>query len=257
MWSREELKSRAKAVLKLNYWKALLISLVITIAGGNGSSGGNGEGSNRFNNDNISSTDNGILSNSIFSNVTANVIAIIALGAFIILLIIVVVSAFRIFLGYPLEVGGRRYFIKSARYEDNKNCFSFAFFKENYSGIVFTMLLKGLQNFLWYLLFIIPGIVKSYSYSMVPYILAENPNIGIRRAIELSNDMTDGHKFDMFVLDLSFIGWYLLCLLTLGIGFLFLAPYINATKAELYLVLRENALNSGLCKHEELLCEKL
>ena len=87
---------------------------------------------------------------------------------------------------------------------------------------------------------------------MVPYILAENPNIGNRRAIELSNKMTDGHKFDMFVLDLSFIGWKLLGVLTLGIGLIFLDPYINATKAELYLVLRENALNSGICSYEEL-----
>ncbi|QNU68857.1 DUF975 family protein [Ruminiclostridium herbifermentans] len=250
MWSREELKSRAKAVLRNNYWKALLISLVIGIA-----SGYNG-GSSRFtlndSNNNYSASKNWILSESVLSNITAQIIAIFALGAIVITLIIVFVSAFRILLGYPLEVGGRRYFIKSARYEDNSKCFSFAFYRENYSGIVFTMLLKAVQNFLWYLLFIIPGIVKSYSYSMVPYILAENPNIGIRRAIEISNKMTYGHKFDMFVLDLSFIGWWLLCVLTLGIGTIFLAPYINATKAELYLVLRDYALNTGICSHEEL-----
>ncbi len=255
MWSRGELKSRAKAVLKINYWKALLISLVIAIAGGSNGGSSNG-GSSRFNlndSNNIYSTSNDwVFTDSILTNFTGKIIALIALGAIGVTLIIVLVSAYRILLGCPLEVGGRRYFIKSASYEDNSKCFSFAFYKENYSGIVFTMLLKGIQNFLWYLLFIIPGIVKSYSYSMVPYILAENPNIGNRRAIELSNKMTDGHKFDMFVLDLSFIGWKLLGVLTLGIGLIFLDPYINATKAELYLVLRENALNSGICSYEEL-----
>jgi uncharacterized membrane protein len=199
MWSRVELKSRAKAVLKTNYWKALLISLVIAIAGGSSNGGSSRINLNDSNND-YSTSNNWIFSDSILSNITANIIAIIALGAIVGALIFVFVSAYRILLGYPLEVGGRRYFIKSASYEDNSKCFSFAFYKENYSGIVFTMLLKGIQNFLWYLLFIIPGIVKLYAYSMVPYILAENPNIGTRRAIEISNNMTDGHKFDMFVL---------------------------------------------------------
>ena len=252
MWSRKELKSRAKAVLRINYWKALLVSFVIGIACGytGGSSRINLNNDNSINNFSVSET--WILSDSILSNITAKILAIIALGAIAIILIIVFASAFRILLGYPLEVGGRRYFIKSARYEDNSKCFSFAFYRENYSGIAFTMLLKGIQNLLWYFVFIIPGFVKLYSYSMVPYILAENPNIGNRRAIELSIKMTDGHKFDMFVLDLSFIGWWLLCLLTLGIGTIFLAPYINATKAELYLVLRDNALNNGICSYEEL-----
>ncbi len=252
MWSREELKSRAKAVLRTNYWKALLISLVIAVACGSNGGGSRINLDNGNSNNNYSASKTWILSDSLFSNVTANIIAVIALGAIAITIIIVFASAFRIFLGYPLEVGGRRYFIKSARYEDNSKCFSFAFYRENYSAIVFTMLLKGIQNFLWFLLFIIPGIVKSYSYSMVPYILADNPRIGIRRAIELSNNMTDGHKFDMFVLDLSFIGWWLLCILTLGLGSIFLNPYIDATKAELYWVLRNNALNSGICSHEEL-----
>jgi uncharacterized membrane protein len=87
---------------------------------------------------------------------------------------------------------------------------------------------------------------------MVPYILADNPNIGSKRAIELSRNMTMGHKWDMFVLDLSFIGWYLLGLLALGVGILFVMPYENATNAELYLVLRNNATTSGYCSSGEL-----
>jgi uncharacterized membrane protein len=103
------------------------------------------------------------------------------------------------------------------------------------------------------LLLIIPGIVKSYAYSMVPYILADNPNIGYSRAVELSNQMTEGHKFDIFVLELSFIGWYLLGMLLIFVGMLFVRPYEDATKAELYIVLRQNALDNGNCTADELL----
>jgi len=88
---------------------------------------------------------------------------------------------------------------------------------------------------------------------MVPYILADNPNIGYKRALELSNKMTAGQKFDMFVLDLSFIGWYLLGILVLFVGVLFVMPYENATKGELYLALRQNALDNGVCSYEELM----
>lgn len=170
---------------------------------------------------------------------------IFAMFGVMVILIILSLLILRIFLGYPLEVGGRKYFIKSAQYEDSSGCFKYAFDRENYMGIIKAMLLRGVQNFLWYLLLIIPGIVKSYAYSMVPYILAENPNMGASEAIELSCDMTEGHKLDMFVLDLSFIGWYLLGALLFGIGVIFVMPYENATKAELYMVLRQGPMEEA------------
>ncbi|HEY5584023.1 MAG TPA: DUF975 family protein, partial [Ruminiclostridium sp.] len=236
----------------INYWKAFLISLVIVIAGGYSRSGGSSVirgGRGGYN----SGSNDWIVPNTVsdrFLLLSILVIAIIVIAVFIFAI------SFRIFLGYSLEVGGRRYFIKSAQHDDNRSCFSFAFLGENYKGIVLTMLLKGVQNFLWYLLLIIPGIVKSYSYRMVPYILADNPNIGYKRAIALSENMTDGHKFDIFVLDLSFIGWYLLGLLALVVGTLFLMPYENATNAELYLSLRESAISIGFTSQEELLLSR-
>lgn len=243
MWSRKELKERAKAVLKTNYWVAFWVSIVIALAGGNnGGSSGNSSGGNSDYSDSILPFGP---SDSIFLD--ESFILLMVLG------LVILVFALRIFLGYTLEVGGRRYFVKSAQYEDNKKSFTYAFQGENYLGIVSTMLLKGVQNFLWYLLFFIPGVIKSYSYRMVPYILADNPNIGSKRAIALSNEMTKGHKFDMFILDLSFIGWYLLGLLAFIVGMLFVMPYENATKAELYLVLRKNAIDNGWCSCEDLL----
>lgn len=94
--------------------------------------------------------------------------------------------------------------------------------------------LRNLYVFLWSLLFIIPGIVKSYAYSMTPFIMAEHPDLTASRAIELSIQMMDGHKTDLFILDLSFLGWSILAILTGNLGYLFLNPYENAAHAAFY-----------------------
>ena len=99
------------------------------------------------------------------------------------------------------------------------------------------------------LLFIIPGIIKSYEYTCVPYILAEHPEMDYREVLDRSVAMTDGHKFDIFVLALSFIGWNLLGTLLFGIGTLFVIPYIQLTNGEMYAFLRSriepNPYNGG------------
>ena len=97
----------------------------------------------------------------------------------------------------------------------------------------------NVKVFLWSLLFIIPGIIKSYEYCMIPYILAENPEIEMDRAFEISRKMTKGEKWKIFVLGLSFIGWYLLGLLCCCVGTIFVDPYSEATYAELYQVMRD------------------
>lgn len=229
MWTRSELKSRAKEVLKKNYWKAFLISIVIALAQGSGGGSGRGNESGGVGHPGVS----GLWPEELKMIVAASI------G------VILFFIALRVFLGYPLEVGGRKYFIQAARGGDTDNCFRFAFAGGNYTGIVPAMLRKDIQNLLWFLLLIIPGIIKYYSYSMVPYILADNPGIGSKRAIELSKKMTDGHKLSMFVLDLSFLGWVLLGVLALFVGVLFVLPYYNATYAELYQVLREKVQGQG------------
>lgn len=92
----------------------------------------------------------------------------------------------------------------------------------------------GLLGFLWSLLFFIPGIVKGYSYSMSVYILAENKGKSALECINESKKLTQGHKMELFLLDLSFIGWFLLGVLTLGIGFIWIEPYRQATIANAY-----------------------
>lgn len=104
----------------------------------------------------------------------------------------------------------------------------------DYKRILLTFLLVGVYTLLWMLLFVIPGIIKSYSYSMTAYILKDNPDLKYNGAIERSMAMMKGHKFDLFYLQLTFIGWGLLCLLTCGIGFLWLSPYMSSAMANFY-----------------------
>ena len=106
---------------------------------------------------------------------------------------------------------------------------------------------------LWSLLLIVPGIVKALSYWMTPYILAECPQVAPTEALKLSMRMTDGHKGDIFVMYLSFIGWLILSGLTCGLLYLFyVGPYMNTSMAGLYAELREKALEKGAVSREEL-----
>ncbi len=107
-------------------------------------------------------------------------------------------------------------------------------FRGNYVHVVLTLLLSGIYIFLWSLLLLIPGIVKSYSYAMVPYILKDHPEMCYDKAIDASMHIMQGHKMKLFMLDLSFIGWILLCIITLGLGFIVLAPYMSVARAAFY-----------------------
>ena len=95
--------------------------------------------------------------------------------------------------------------------------------------------MTSLFTFLWALLFIIPGIVASYRYALAPYLMAENPDIGVMEAIARSKELMRGNKGRLFCLQFSFIGWYLLSTLTLGIGTLWVAPYRKIAETAFYL----------------------
>lgn len=230
MWNRAELKSLAKASLKGNYGKAFLVGLVLALLSGNGGGGGSGRARDEAS-----------------EYVAHNPDALIIVFAIIILAL-----AYRILLGYSLEVGSRKYFAQLAQFKNTEGYFSFAFDSTHYKGIISTMFLRDIYSFLWFLLLIIPGIIKAYSYRMVPYILTDNPNMGADNAITLSRKMMDGNKFDSFVLDLSFLGWFILGFLAFVVGIFFVNPYFYATEAQLYLVLRKNAIDSGNCTYEDL-----
>lgn len=97
-----------------------------------------------------------------------------------------------------------------------------------------TMALRSIYTFLWTLLLIVPGIIKALSYAMVPYILRDRPELSADETIDLSIRMMHGHKSELFGLYLSFAGWFILSLMSFGIGFFFLAPYVRTTVAAFY-----------------------
>ena len=135
----------------------------------------------------------------------------------------------------PLQVGYYNTFKRLHREGDTGlvgNLFSQGF--GNWGHIVLGQLLMGIFIFLWSLLLIVPGIIKASSYAMTPYILVDRPELSVRDAIRLSGRMMSGRKLDLFCLHLSFIGWMLLCILTLGIGILFLSPYMMTAQAAFY-----------------------
>ncbi|MEE3314347.1 MAG: DUF975 family protein [Treponema sp.] len=104
---------------------------------------------------------------------------------------------------------------------------------------------------LWTCLLVVPGIVKSYAYSQIYFILAEHPNVGVRKAMNMSKVMTNGHKADLFMLDLSFLGWLILCMMTGGLLFLRVGPYYMMTKTNAYHCLKDEAIRSGkLCEED-------
>lgn len=114
---------------------------------------------------------------------------------------------------------------------------AFSGFDDFWSAFKLTFLV-GLFTFLWSLLFVIPGIVKGYSYSMSYYILAENKGKPALECIQESKEMTEGHKMELFVLSLSFIGWLLLCGITFGIAYIWVGPYMQAAMANAYIALK-------------------
>lgn len=139
-----------------------------------------------------------------------------------------------IFLIKPLAFGLAITMLKFFRGEKEyvvENMFSIF---SDYPRILGTILLQFVYIFLWSLLLLIPGLIKMYSYAMTYYILHDNPEIGAEEAICRSMKMMDGHKWRLFCLHLSFIGWWLLCILTLGIGTLWLAPYTQNSTAAFY-----------------------
>lgn len=140
-----------------------------------------------------------------------------------------------IFIVYPLQLGfanAIRVFYESNNLDVTNNMVQFSI--TNYLHKVLGMFFMGLKVCLWTLLLFIPGIVMSFAYAMTPYILEENPELSAWEASTRSREMMKGHKFDLFYLYLSFIGWFFLCILTAGIGFIWLSPYFKSAEVAFY-----------------------
>lgn len=253
MWTRKELKERAKEALKRNYWKIVLVSLIgMLIGGGLGSSGISGGGSDirdmasdnvkehftEHENDDVDWKGAEAVLDDIQIDIRPQDIVAVAFTVIVVLIVAAIVLAIGIALDVlllnPVQVGINRFMVKSL--DDTARIAEVGYtFDHNYKNGVKVMFFKDLYVVLWSLLFIVPGIYKAYQYRMVPYILGENPDMTYQEVLQRSKDMMDGQKWDAFVLDLSFILWHMLGGITCGLAEIFyVAPYVNLTDAALY-----------------------
>lgn len=234
MWSREILKNEAKETLQNCHGSSILICL-LSVA--------------------VSNAVNSIFSRRITFNINDPMAfweqySIMLRWATISNLISALIQIFLINL---LAIGMAYFFLSSRIRPSGVSLIGYAFRNGRYGNACKVMFLTHLFIALWSLLFVIPGIYKSYQYRMVPYLLAENPEMDYQRALSLSTAMMDGEKLNAFVLDLSFIGWYLLSIFTCMIlAVLYVIPYQEHTNAGLYILLREKAINNGLVNPAEL-----
>lgn len=213
MWNRQDVKAQAKVIMKRNYWKMFVISLLTGLLT-------KGLASTQIDFEDL--------------NLDINVQSIIATVASIVGLIALL---YGIFVANPIKVGKARYYVLN--HDENPPLGElFSAFKSNYLNTVGTMLVMDIKLFLWSLLLIVPGIIKAYEYSMIPYLLAEDSSIEMKDAFAKSKQMTTGQKWNLFVLDLSFLGWWILGTLLCGIGNLFVEPYYEATSVEVYVALK-------------------
>lgn len=269
MWKRNDLKEKAKAALTRNYWKAILVSALLIILGDGvvsaASFGGSADSYDEeqiqeigtemegatFNVENVADTAQRLTEaelediedtfNQINESGVAVYVAFFSVIFIFVIIIIAVAFIINFFVANPARVGAARFMLKSTDDKGNISELGYAF-DHGYKNTVKTEFICTLQIFLWSLLFIIPGIYKHYQYYLVDYILAENPGMQSREVLELSKNMMNGHKWKTFVLDLSFILWHMLGMVTCGLAEIFyVKPYVYLTRASLYRALADES----------------
>ena len=274
MWTRKELKDKAKIAFKANYWKTVLVALLLAILVGGMSSFGSAssftnpaalgpEGGNTPSTVHIHTGDGGaddidivlddqnttirthndeghpVVVDAPSSTAFGIGAVFVGLSVFLIFLVILAVAlAVAAFVLNPLEVGAQRFMLRNLNQPSEVKEVAHAF-DTNYRETVKGMFIRDMCTLAWGLLFIVPGIVKSYEYRMMPYLYADDPTMTKERAFAESKQMMTGQKWNAFVLDLSFLGWNILSALTMGIlGVFYVNPYQHQTNAALYEKLR-------------------
>ncbi|MCR5397971.1 MAG: DUF975 family protein [Lachnospiraceae bacterium] len=282
MWTRKDLKKKGRVAFSKNYWKAVLVAVLITTltAGVSSASSSSNAMTNafKFNKsskqavETVKSDDEDTSLHLVFdfdddkedkeliiedisddvkqfqndadevlgTNVT-RALAAAALGFVMLVataIILAIVLGLNAFIINPLVIGANRFFYKNLDEPSDVAEVAFAY-DHSYLNSVKVMFFRDIKTIGWTLLFIIPGIVKSYEYRMIPYLLAEDPELSSEEAFAMSKQMMHGQKWRAFVLDLSFIGWHILSLITLGLlAVFFVAPYQFSVNAALYEALR-------------------
>lgn len=252
MWDRVVFKDRAKAIMKEHYWKVFIACLIASLLGITASDGSSSR--LKFNSDSGFSLNLNYGPFDYSLPMTRFTAAISILVIFMAVLAIVAAVVLGAFVFNILRVGFCRYLVLTQKHGHPAEIgeIFWGFGCGHYLNLVQTMFFHDLYIFLWSLALVIPGIIKSYEYTCVPYILAEHPEMHYREVLELSQTMTDGYKMDIWILGLSFLGWSLLGTLLFGIGVFFVTPYVELTNGEMYAFLRSRIepQNGGDGYHE-------
>ncbi len=254
MWNRIELKEDSKSLLRLNYWPFVLVAFIHLVVVG--SSGRRMQVLNssreRFGRGYYYGYDEYRM----LEDIAGFILPFLGLALVTVFGMWVIMIALHIFVLGPVEVGCKRYMTIAREVKPQLNEIGFAF-KNCYMNIVKTMFLRNLYTFLWSLLFVIPGIVKAYEYRMVPYLLAEYPDMASSEAFRISREMMMGNKAEAFVLDLTFIGWNILSTITFGLsGIFYSGPYQMLTNAALYLTLKKMSPTFGYVQDDNYYFQK-
>lgn len=237
MFSSKEFRAIARDKLKGKWGRSVLVSFIAALLGvgsAGGSSGGSSSAQTQQVAEGVSSgmtvmeSISSAISQSTGLNITVPVLTGVFVGAGVLAIVLSLVGA-------AVTLGHNKYYIDLVLH-NKKDSVGVLFDRfDIFFKAVGLQIFIGFFVFLWSLLFIIPGIIAGFRYSMAPYIMAEHPEVGIREAVNMSKQMMAGHKGRLFGLSLSFIGWALLSALTLGIGSLWLTPYMNAAFAAFYI----------------------
>lgn len=246
MWTRQLLKENAKVAFRRNYWicvAAGAISLFLT----------GGIGWNTSRSTTVQNTDTMLGGHMTVQDLFAQIpFAVFVMMGFAVAIGCALAVCLSILVCNVAQVGSNRYFIENREHKTSVGQVFYGFQGGRYMNTVLVMFLKELYIFFWSLLLIIPGFVKRYSYWMVSYILAENSDLDRKRVFELSSSMMYGHRWEAFVLELSFLGWDILGALTGGIlNVFYVNPYKLATYAEFYSAVKAEALQKGIATTED------
>ena len=192
MWTIREMKERGKAAFKANYWPCVLVALLMGLFTATATATYRTDSSTEF-------------QYAVQSGDKAAIVALV--GAFV--LVAGIGLVIKIFLVNPIKLGGVHFFTENIEAGPMPvGAIKSGF--QNYGHNFVVLLLQDVYLTLWFLLLIVPGLIKAYSYRMVPYILAEHPEFSATEVITRSREMMNGHKWQAFKLDLSFLGWILL-----------------------------------------------
>jgi hypothetical protein len=226
-WKPKEFKEQARALIKKDYWSAVFAGLALFVCAtdsflfyqNTGAASPSSSSSSLF--PSFSEFLQFITSAQFFYSAT---------------FVLFLTFFFSVFVGYPMEYGARSWFYHHGEGKGKeKNVLFSGFRRKQWLRVSACILWRNLIVICWGLLLIVPGVIKSYEYKFVPYILEGHPLMSAADVMKTSSNMTKGHKMELFKLDLSFIGWFLLQIVTLNfVGFFYAGPYFYQTQALAY-----------------------